>query len=107
MVVKAVTGAALEAEITQTGQGVAFGVGAARGKRFFTFVPRVQQAAFFNAENKDQAVDEAQELLKIGILTELTAVKCATQVIIGRMLDKTFAQNQQSFGYALAQALAR
>ncbi|WP_434132043.1 hypothetical protein [Methylocaldum sp. GT1BB] len=86
MVVEAIAGASLEAEIAQPGQRIAFGIGAAGGKRLLAVVVAMQQAPFFHAEQKDQPIDETQELLEIGVLAEFAGVESGAQRLIAGVL---------------------
>ena len=66
----------------------------------------MQETAFFHVEQKNQAVDEAQQLLEIGVGAAGTGIERLTQYLVGGMLDEAFAENQQGFGNALAQTFA-
>ena len=106
LVVMTGAGATLEAEFAQTGQGVAFGIGAAGNLCFGTVFLRVQHAALLDREDEDEAVDQAQQLLKVVVLAERAVVQSGAQGLVGGVLQEALTECQQSLFDTIAQAVA-
>ena len=105
LVIVPVAGATFEAEVAESGQRVAFGVGAAGSLRLGVIPLRVQNPAFFHGEHENQPVHQPQQLLEVGVATQLTTVQRSTQVVVGWMLQKTLTQREQGLFDAVAQAI--
>ena len=105
LVIVPVAGATFEAEVAESGQCVAFGVGAAGSLRLGVIPLRVQNPAFFHGEHENQPVHQPQQLLEVGVATQLTTVQRSTQVVVGWMLQKTLTQREQCLFDAVAQAI--
>ncbi len=68
---------------------------------------RVQQATIFRREDEDQAVDDAQELLEIGVPAERAIGQRLTECAVGRVLNEALAKFEQGRFNALAQFVTR
>src|SRR5690606_20919174 len=106
VVVKAVAGAAFQAQIAQAAQRIAFGVGLPGLQCGGAVVVGVQQAALFHGKDKNHPVDQAQQLLKVGILAQAAVVQCCAQHLVVRVFDKALAEREQRLLNAVAQAVA-
>ena len=76
-----VPGGAAHAALAQAGDAVALGVDAARRGRG---VLRMQQVPVLGGEQEDQAVDEAEQLLEIGLRGEVAAVSAWRSAVLAR-----------------------
>ena len=65
-----VAGAAFEAEVAESGQCVAFGVGAAGSLRRGAASLWVQNPAFFHGKYENQPVHQSQQLLEVDVSTQ-------------------------------------
>lgn len=64
---------------------MALDIGAAGGAGGRAVVGRVQQAALFDREQEDQAIDQAQQLLEPGLFGQRPLLQAAAQGRIGRV----------------------
>jgi hypothetical protein len=87
----------------QAGETVA---GLVAGSGLGAGVGREDEFAVFDGGEKDEAVDEAQELLEVDLGAQLAAFDAAAQLAVGRMREKAAAEHAQGIGDAFAQAVA-
>jgi hypothetical protein len=62
--------------------------------------------AVLDGGEEDEAIDEAQQLLEVGLGGELAGFDAATQLKVGRVGEKARAEGAQGVGDAVAQAVA-
>ena len=84
-----VPGGAAHAALAQAGDAVALGVDAARRGRGGV---GMQEVAVLGGEQEDQAVDEAEQLLEVGLRGELAAGQRLAERGVGRVLDEALAE---------------
>ena len=75
--------------LAQARKRVAFGI---YTPRLVRRAGRVQQATIFLREDEDQAVDDAQKLLEIGVPAERAIGQRLTECPVGRVLDEALAK---------------
>jgi hypothetical protein len=83
VVVMPIAGAAFQAQLTQTTQCIASGIGLAGSQCLGAVINRMQHAAFFHGEDKDQPVDKAQQLLEVGVLAQAAVVQRGARIVGG------------------------
>ena len=66
----------------------------------------MQHTALFDGEDEDEAVDEAQQLLEVGVLAQVPIVQGSAQRVVGGVLQEAFAEGEQGLFHAVAQAVA-
>ena len=76
-----VPGGAAHAALAQAGDAVALGVDAAGGRRG---ARRMQEVAVLGGEQEDQAVDEAEQLLEVGLRGQVAAAQRLAERGVGR-----------------------
>ena len=82
------SGSAHEA-LAQAGDAVALGVDPARRGRGGV---GMQEVAVLGGEQEDQAVDEAEQLLEVGLRGEVAGGQCLAERGVGRVLDEALAE---------------
>ena len=115
-VIKPGAGAAAQGQIAQARQGVAAGVGlggggfgaGGRGVDLGLFGGGLggNEAALFDAEGEDAAVDKAQQLGKVVLRAQAAVLQCLAQGMVGGVLHKALAQGEERLRDAGAQAVA-
>ena len=98
-----VVGAAAHRPVAKAAQGVAFGIEPAGqvGR-----VPRVQQVPFFDREQKDEPIDEPQELPEVAIGREIAGVQRGPQLRVRGVGQEPLPQDLQRLLKAGAEAVA-
>src|SRR5690606_38577417 len=99
----AVEGTAPAGTLTQAAQAIAVDV---ELDRIRSGIGWVQQASFLDGEQKDQAVDQSQELLEVGVTIQRPPGQRIAQGLVAGFCQKTLAQCLQGFFHALAELVA-
>ena len=69
-------------------------------------IRRMQEVAFFGAEEEEAAVDEAEELLEVVFFGEGAVVELLAEGDVVGVCEEAFAENEEGFGDAGAEAIA-
>jgi len=54
----------------------------------------MEQTTLFNAEKENKAINQAQQLLEVGIFAQTAGIQLLAQLVVVWVLNKTFAQGQ-------------
>ena len=71
------------------------------------YVTRVQQVPFLDRQQKDEPIDQSQELPEVAIGREIASVQRRTKLLIRGVRKKTLSQNLERFLKAGAQLVPR
>jgi len=66
----------------------------------------VQEVAFLDGDEEDPPVDEAEELLEVGVAGEFAGIEAAAQRVIGGMFEEAASEDEEGLGDADAHPLA-
>jgi hypothetical protein len=102
----AVEAGAAEGTIAQAAEGVALGVGFAGRAARGAVVGQMEEAALLDGEEKEQTVDEAEELLEVCGGGEFAGLEAGAEGVVVLGGEEAGAESKEGLGDAGAEALA-
>jgi len=81
--------------VPQAAKGIPLGVDGTGSSGFSRIIRGVEQSPLFHGEEKEEAVNKAQELLEIGVIGEFARFDASAKRIIAGRLQKPTSQSKQ------------